>query len=74
MFFQLSSLTIPEDQMVTVQEEIITTADNETLPPKHEPEAVIEEVMDEGDWTARWNYLLKGGGVEFWNLNTLGNP
>ena len=48
---QLSSLTIPEDQMVTVQEEIITTGDSEALPPINEP--VLEEVMDEGEFWAR---------------------
>lgn len=42
---QLSSLTtIPEDQMVTVQEEVITTVDDSV--PKVQP--VVEEVMDEG--------------------------
>jgi len=43
---ELSSLTtIPEDQMVTVQEEVITTVDADPV-PKAPP--VIEEVMDEG--------------------------
>ena len=43
---QLSSLTtIPEDQMVTVQEEVITTVDADPVP---KPQPMIEEVMDEG--------------------------
>ena len=44
----MSSLTtIPEDQMVTVQEEVITTVDT-TMTPKSEPAQTVEEVMDEG--------------------------
>ena len=47
-FAQLSSLTtIPEDQMVTVQEEVITTVDADPVP---KPQPMIEEVMDEGKY------------------------
>ncbi|XP_063678123.1 HMG box-containing protein 4-like [Bolinopsis microptera] len=43
---ELSSLTtIPEDQMVTVQEEVITTVDTDTV---QKPLPISEEVMDEG--------------------------